>query len=752
MKRRTADPQSFDRIPFVDRGFTDRVAALSAASPAGDLDAPLRAGSFMTGRVALDLFQSALESRHADFCARRLKQAGEGFYTISSAGHEPNAVVAAALQTTDPAILHYRSGGFFMQRARQAGYPDALRDVLLGVAASSTEPMSGGRHKVFGSAPLSVWPQTSTIASHLPKAVGMAFSLERARRLQLAVSTPYDAVVVCSFGDASANHSTASGAVNAACWAAHQGAAVPLLFVCEDNGFGISVRTPRDWVAASYGTRPSLRYIEADSRDWIGAYDAACEAVDHVRSTRRPCFLHLRVVRLLGHGGSDIEVLYRSSDDIEETEAIDPLCELAALLAAEGLATPDAILDMYAAMRRRCDDLMVEVARQPKIQDATEVVAPLSPRDPEAIATLVSQPLDEAARAAFWQGKLPEDAKAGPLGLQLNRALGDLLVQHPELLLFGEDVAHKGGVYGITRDLARRAKRGRVFDTLLDEQTIFGIAIGAGQLGCVPVPEIQYLAYLHNAEDQLRGEAASMQFFSQGQFRNPMVVRIAAYAYQKGFGGHFHNDNSIGVLRDIPGIVIASPSRGDDAVAMLQTCVAAAKQCGSVCVFLEPIALYPERDLHEKGDGGWCCSYDPRPAHVPIGRARAYGEGEDILIVSWANGLWRSLRVAARLEAEHQIRATVLDLRWLSPLPIADLLHYAARTSRVLVVDETRKSGGVSEGLIAALIDERYDGDIRRVAAHDSFIPLGTAADHVLIQEADIERAVIDWEGAKNDA
>jgi 2-oxoisovalerate dehydrogenase E1 component len=460
----------------------------------------------------------------------------------------------------------------------------------------------------------------------------------------------------------------------------------------------------------------------------------------------------LRVVRLLGHAGSDIEATYRSADDIEETEASDPLCHLAELLVAEGLATPDGILEMYGAMRKRCDDLMVEVTREPKIQNATEVVAPLAPRDPEAIAELVSQPLDAAARTAFWQGKLPEDAKPGPLGLQLNRALGDLLVQHSELLLFGEDVAHKGGVYGITRDLARRAKRGRVFDTLLDEQTILGIAIGAGQLGCLPIPEIQYLAYLHNAEDQLRGEAASMQFFSQGQFRNPMVVRIAAYAYQKGFGGHFHNDNAIGVLRDIPGIVIASPARGDDAVAMLQTCVAAAKHSGAVCVFLEPIALYPERDLHEKGDGGWCCSYDPRPAHVPIGRARAYGEGEDILIVSWANGLWQSLRVAARLEAEHQIRATVLDLRWLSPLPIADLLHYAGRTSRVLIVDETRKTGGVSEGLIAALIDEHYDGEIRRVAARDSFIPLGPAADHVLIQEADIERAVLGWDTVKNDA
>ena len=135
-------------------------------------------------------------------------------------------------------------------------------------------------------------------------------------------------------------------------------------------------------------------------------------------------------------------------------------------------------------------------------------------------------------------------------------------------------------MYGVTRGLARRAGRARVFDTLLDEQSILGLALGAGVSGLLPIPEIQYLAYLHNAEDQLRGEGATLRFFSDGQFANPMVVRVAGYGYQKGFGGHFHNDNAVGVLRDIPGLVIASPSRPDDAAAMLRTCVAAAKATG----------------------------------------------------------------------------------------------------------------------------------------------------------------------------
>ncbi len=132
-----------------------------------------------------------------------------------------------------------------------------------------------------------------------------------------------------------------------------------------------------------------------------------------------------------------------------------------------------------------------------------------------------------------------------------------------------------------------------MFDTLLDETSILGLALGTALSGFIPMPEIQYLAYLHNAEDQLRGEAATLQFFSQGAVPERMVIRIAGYGYQKGFGGHFHNDDAVGVLRDIPGLVIASPARPDDAAAMLRTCTEAAGSTGGSASFLEPIALYP---------------------------------------------------------------------------------------------------------------------------------------------------------------
>jgi 2-oxoisovalerate dehydrogenase E1 component len=223
-----------------------------------------------------------------------------------------------------------------------------------------------------------------------------------------------------------------------------------------------------------------------------------------------------------------------------------------------------------------------------------------------------------------------------------------------------------------------------------------------------------------------------------------MVVRIAGYAYQKGFGGHFHNDNSVGALLDIPGLIIASPSRADDAVTMLRTCAAAAAQAGKVCLFLEPIALYMTKDLYADGDGLWQFRYPPPEETTPLGAARVYdeAEGDRLLIVSWANGARMSLLAAARLRAEGTA-VRVLDLRWLAPLPLAAVREHARQTRCVLVVDECRRTGGGPSAAILA--DLAQDAELRgiplaRVAAEDSYVPLGPAANTVLVQTEDIVR------------
>ncbi|MCA4722768.1 thiamine pyrophosphate-dependent enzyme [Mycolicibacterium fortuitum] len=709
----------------IDAHFTASVSALTTpdSGPLRPLELP----------NALQLFDAQLGSRHLDLAARWLRSQGKGFYTIGSSGHEGNTAVAAALRPTDPALLHYRSGGFYLARAAQVAGTDPLRDVLLGLVAATAEPISGGRHKVFGRHDLNIIPQTSTIASHLPRSVGVAFSIARTRKLGVPCCWPADAVTVCSFGDASANHSTTVGAVNAALHATYQGLPMPLLFVCEDNGLGISTPTPRGWIAHAYGNREGLKYFAADGCDLVDVAETARAAADWVRRERKPAFLHLRTVRLMGHAGSDYEQAYRPAADIVADYDRDPVLATARTLVAQGVLSPQQALQRYEDKRAEVMDLAREVGERPQLDSAGAVMQPLR------------ETLDDARTVSV----IGPGERGGPpltLALAINRALHEILQVHPEAMVFGEDVARKGGVYGVTRGLQAAAGPARVFDTLLDEQTILGLALGSGVSGLVPIPEIQYLAYLHNAADQIRGEGATLQFFSNRQYRNPMVVRIAGYGYQKGFGGHFHNDNSIAAIRDIPGVVIASPSRPDDAAAMLHTCVTAAKTVGAVCIYLEPIALYHTKDLYADGDQQWLTPYPGKP--VPIGAARTYGDGADLTILTFGNGVWMSLRVARRL-TQAGIGARVVDLRWLSPLPVEDMLREADATGRVLIVDETRRTGGVGEGVLAELLDHGFTGAVQRVASADSFVPLGDAALHVLLSEDTVEAAAVKLVGAR---
>ncbi|BBZ26620.1 MFS transporter [Mycolicibacterium madagascariense] len=700
----------------IDEYFTATVGALTA----GPLDPTLPVSDLLA------LFDSQLGSRHLDLAARWLRSRGAGFYTIGSSGHESNAAVAAALRPTDPALLHYRSGGFFLQRAQQVEGSDALRDVLLGICAATEDPISGGRHKVFGRRDLNVIPQTSTIASHLPRAVGVAFSLGRAAKLGVPTPWPTDAVTVCSIGDASANHSTAVGAIDTAIHAAYQGIPIPMLVVCEDNGIGISTRTPEGWIAATFENRSGLAYFAADGADPIETLATATRAAQWVRRHRKPAFLHLRTVRLMAHAGTDVETAYRSPAQIAADYDRDPVLGTAKLLVERGGLTAAQVLDLYEAKRSEVIAIAERVARLPALDSAAAVMRPLTDTLAEAAETAPTTVETDGARLTVAQS--------------INRALRDVLDECPGALVFGEDVARKGGVYGVTRGLAGQFGPARVFDTLLDEQAILGLALGAGLAGLLPIAEIQYLAYLHNAADQIRGEGATLQFFSDRQYRNPMVVRVAGYGYQKGFGGHFHNDDAVGALRDIPGIVIASPSRPDDAAAMMRTCAAAARASGILCIFLEPIALYHVRDLHDDGDDEWLAPYPADGA--PIGRARTHGDGTDLTIVTCGNGVPMSLRVARRLERSG-VSSRVVDMRWLAPLPVADVLREANATGRTLVVDETRASGGVSEGVLAALVDHGYAGALARVTSADSFIPLGDAALEVLVSEDEIESAAV---------
>lgn len=726
-----------DRAQIVHDNFLSRVAS-------GDLPkgAPPCAG--LRGTEAVSLYHAQVLSRALDRTSRAMQKAGQGFYTIGSSGHEGMAAVAHALRPDDIAFLHYRDAAFQIARADQVPGQQVAWDMLLSFACSSEDPTSGGRHKVLGSKQLTIPPQTSTIASHLPKAVGAAYSLGSARRhAPEHRELPEDGIAVCTFGDASANHSTAQGAINTAGWTSIQSVPLPLLMVCEDNGIGISTKTPKGWIEMSMEHRPGIKYFRANGLDIFETFAVAQEAADYVRARRKPAFLHLKTVRLYGHAGADVPTTYLSKAEVEADEANDPLLHTVRLLEDAGAMTREQALKVYTDTCARTDRVAAQAAKRPHLADAQAVMASLIPPKRECKPT--NGPSAEARAAAFGSDMRAMDDPQ-PMSRLINWALTDLMLEHGEIVMMGEDVGRKGGVYGVTQKLHQRFGPDRMIDTLLDEQSILGLAIGMAHNGFLPMPEIQFLAYLHNAEDQLRGEAATLPFFSNGQFTNPMIVRIAGLGYQKGFGGHFHNDNSLAVLRDIPGVIIACPSTGADAAQMMRECVRLAREEQRVIVFLEPIALYPMRDLHEAQDGGWMTTYPSPDRRISLGEVGVHGDGTDLAIVTYGNGHYLSKQALPELQAAG-VNTRIIDMRWLAPLPEQALLEATKDCKNVLIVDECRRTGSQSEALMT-LFTEQSDQPIARVAAEDSFIATGPAYAAPLPSKDDILAAALSLTGA----
>lgn len=739
------DVRMLDRASVVDEQFIKRVCAADFPIPKSTMSLET---AELDRKTAIELFDSQIKSRLLDLIARKLKEKGLSFYTIGSSGHEGNAVFGQVFQPDDMAFLHYRSGAFYLHRSKKMPGEDGVRDVLLSLVAAACEPISGGRHKVFGSVSLNIPPQTSTIASHLPKALGAALSIQRARDLVVPSKLKPNSVILCSFGDASINHASAQTTLNACSWIAQQNYPLPIVFICEDNGIGISVSTPVNWIEQSVSSRPGLHYLVCDGLNIADIYTKAREAEYLARYKRQPVFLHMRCVRLLGHAGSDIESQYLSQAQIEFTEAHDPLLHTAGMLCREGWMSQDAIITLYESNKHLIEAKAAEAISQPKMDSAETIMASIVPNIfPK---TRYSIP-NEVMREAVFGQVYPQLQQKRNLCQHINFALTDLMIQYPHMLLFGEDVGKKGGVYRVTADLQQRFGKRRVFDTILDETTILGTAIGMAHNGFIPVPEIQFLAYLHNAEDQLRGEASTLSFFSNGQYQNPMVIRIAALAYQKGFGGHFHNDNSIAVLRDLPGVIVACPSNGPDAAKMLRSCIRLAYEEGRVVVFLEPIALYMTKDLHYAGDNGWLFNYPDPHEMIALGEIGVYGDGETV-ILTYANGYYLSCQAAKILREKHNINVKVVDLRWLSPLPATAILEEVTQAKQILIVDEGRQSGSISEGLMTLLLEEASPGlQIKRITGKDCFIPLGVAWQYLLPSKERIIEAVITLQSDKRE-
>ena len=362
---------------------------------------PIRRPRGLSRADATDIFLSQLTSRQMDRLSRTLQARGEGFYTIGSSGHEGNAAVAAALRVTDMAFLHYRSNAFQLHRARQVPGQTPTWDMLLSFAASSEDPISGGRHKVIGSKPLNIPPQTSTIASHLPKAVGAAFSIGIARRLGMTGLAAArrrggaDQLRRCvgePFDRAGRVQHRGLGGVPGLADAAH-------LPVRRQWHRHFDAHPDRAGSRRSSATAPGCTISSATAAILCRPMPARAKPPIMRARYRKPVFLHMATVRLYGHAGSDVQGAYLPKALIEADEARDPLLAGAALMAQQGWMTPAEIADAY-------EDIGATLARQaeaailrPKITTPAQVMESIVP--PKRDIARANTPSDEDRKAMF---------------------------------------------------------------------------------------------------------------------------------------------------------------------------------------------------------------------------------------------------------------------------------------------------------------------------------------------------------------
>lgn len=699
---------------------------------------------------ALLLLQSMFITRIAHNTSRR---AGPRvFYTIGPGGHEAIAGLALAMRNSDPALLHYRDTAFLIMRSFLQDQSmdvsnvqtSVIRELMRSYAVSVNDIASGGRHKVLGNHKLNIIPTTSTIASHLPRAVTLAASISLAKQLEgIKPVYPHNSVVLGSAGDASINHATYRSAVNYLQFCDHLNYKVPSLMVVNDNDIGISVPTPEGWVKKSL-ISTGLPYFYANGTDVLDVYTASSQAVASARKGK-PTFLHIKCPRLFNHAGSDAGQ-YQTPAQIKNYLSRDPLPATAWLLINQGIMSAAEIYNLYLDLRHKTESMLNEVSKEPKLEDFKEIAAAVVPPP-----TTMKKP------QKFHMPSPKRKNKQLILKQHINMVLEETLAERSEVILFGQDIGIKGGNYGVTDGLFKKFGTFRVRDSFLDETSIIGSANGFALNGFIPIVEICYLAYIHNALDQVRGEAATLSFFSNGNYQNGMIIRLTGGGLTQ-FGGHFHNENSFAPLLDIPGIVLLYPSNGPDYAKLFRTCVDMAQQ-GRVVIIIESIKAYTLRSIG-LDNTKLTAPYPDREEILDLDTILDYGHGRSLAIVTYGNGVHLALAAKQILEKKYPDLLslpngnggiTVVERPCIQG-GNSDLHKWIARKNfhAVLFADECRLQGCPSSEIIASFVNAHDSNQpplppIGLVAAGNSFIPLGPGANAkglYLSEETIIEKAL----------
>ncbi len=564
-------------------------------------------------------------------------------------------------------------------------------EILLNGMSKATDVSSGGRHMSnhFSKPEIGIQNVSSCVANHAQHAAGLGRAIKTYGK---------DSIVFCSVGESSVSEGYFYEAVNGA-----SREKLPVVFVIQDNGYGISVpksdQTANPCVADNFSGFLNLRIVHCDGLDVFDSFRAMREAVEYVRSGAGCAMVHATCVRIHSHSNSDRHELYRTPEELEAARAADPLPRFRRTLIENGLVNEEEI----AAIE----------ARNQKIYDEAADRALTAPDpDPASIHDFVEP---EPWVPKDWPEGLPDGSGAPETMVQaINATLKDEFRRNPDTYLWGQDVAYrdKGGVFNVTKGMQQEFGPRRVFNGPLAEDFILGTADGFSRLDekiRVVVEGAEFADYFWPAAEQMV-EMSHEYWRTNGKFVPNVTVRLASGGYIG--GGLYHSQNIEGWLATLPGIRIVCPAFADDAAGLLRTSI----RSRGLTLYLEPKFLYNNPMARAKV---------PAEFAVPFGKARVRREGTELTIVAYGTPVHFALEAAKKLEAQKK-SVEVIDLRSLVPMDLEAVQRSVRKTNRVLVAHEDKVHGGFGGEIVSQIQEAVFpylDAPIARVGSE--FTPVG---------------------------
>ena len=491
---------------------------------------------------------------------------------------------------------------------------------------------------------------------------------------------------------------------------------LPVIFLCENNGWSELTRTARivpidrmSRRAGGYG----MSGATIDGNDPLAVRDSVAVAVERARNGDGPALIECRTARLWGHYNRDLEH-YRPKEDKRAAEVADPLPRLRDRLGMDGAGT-DAC-DRALADAKRTVEVLAEAALAAAAPDpataTAHVYAAKHPAPPTRARGTPVAASDRAVSEMTYQQAV-------------NEALRYELQARKELVVFGEDVGHAGGIFGCTRNLQKEFGELRVFDTPIAEAAILGAAVGAAMEGLRPVAEIMWMDFSLVALDQLFNQAANVAYVTRGRTAVPLVVRLQQGATPGSCAQHSQSLEAL--MAHIPGLRVGLPATPQDAYTMLRAAIAEP----------DPVIIIEARGLYQtKGP------VDLTRVEPAVGGARLVRDGKRCTVICYGTALARcDAAIAAMGTDGHEIR--LVDLRWLNPIDWAEIgAHVQATDGRALIVHEANLTGGFGAEIAARL----WEGGARRVhrlGAGDTRIPAAPVLQDAVLPGTDAIRAAI---------